>query len=290
MGGNEPDSARDAQVRRVILIEGSANFVVLCFKVVVGVSTGSYAILGEALHSLSDVANNVVAWFVVRLSAQPPDRKHPYGHRKFETLAVFVLASILTVLGIELALGSLRREAQPTSGRAWALPLMIGVLAVNIALATWEGIWARRLESDILGADARHTLADVLATSVVIVGWQVSARGYPWVDTVCALAVAAFVLTLAFGLFRRAIPILVDHIAVEPETVAEIVRGVGGVRRVTAVRSRSTGRKPAIDMVVMVEPSLTTAESHTIADRIEDRIRVRLATDDVTIHIEPDES
>ena len=272
----------------MIVIEGLANVAVLALKLVVGVSTGSFAVFGDALHSLSDVANNAVAWFVVRISSQPPDRDHPYGHRKFETLAVFVLATLLTVLGIELALGALRREAQPTVGDPWTLPLMLGVLAINVALASWEGAWARRLSSDILGADARHTFADVLTTIVVIVGWQLSVRGYPWLDTVCAIAVAAFVLALAFGLFRRAIPILVDSIAVEPEAVGDVARAVHGVRGVKTVRSRSTGGSTAIDMIVTVDSGITAADAHAITDAIEEELRAHLSIDDVTIHVEPD--
>ena len=288
MGHEKFDPERDRQVRRVIIIEGLANVAVLVLKLAVGISTGSLAVLGDALHSLSDVANNAVAWFVVRISAQPPDRDHPYGHRKFETLAVFVLATLLTVLGIELALGAMRREAQPTAGDPWTLPLMLGVLVINVGLASWEGAWARRLRSDILGADARHTFADVLTTIVVIVGWQLSARGYPWLDTVCALAVAALVLMLAFGLFRRAVPVLVDSIAVEPEAVADIARDVAGVRRVKTVRSRSTGSSTAIDMVVTVDSGITTAEAHAITDAIEEALRVHLSVEDATIHVEPD--
>jgi len=288
VGHDKFDPERDRQVRRVIIIEGLANVAVLALKLVVGVSTGSLAVLGDALHSLSDVANNAVAWFVVRISSQPPDRDHPYGHRKFETLAVFVLATLLTVLGIELALGALRREAQPTVGDPWTLPLMLGVLAINVALASWEGAWARRLSSDILGADARHTFADVLTTIVVIVGWQLSVRGYPWLDTVCAIAVAAFVLALAFGLFRRAIPILVDSIAVEPEAVGDVARAVHGVRGVKTVRSRSTGGSTAIDMIVTVDSGITAADAHAITDAIEEELRAHLSIDDVTIHVEPD--
>ena len=288
MGHDKFDPERDRQVRRVIVIEGLANVAVLTLKLVVGVSTGSLAVFGDALHSLSDVANNAVAWFVVRISSQPPDRDHPYGHRKFETLAVFVLATLLTVLGIELALGALRREAQPTVGDPWTLPLMLGVLAINVALASWEGAWARRLSSDILGADARHTFADVLTTIVVIVGWQLSVRGYPWLDTVCAIAVAAFVLALAFGLFRRAIPILVDSIAVEPEAVGDVARAVHGVRGVKTVRSRSTGGSTAIDMIVTVDSGITAADAHAITDAIEEELRAHLSIDDVTIHVEPD--
>jgi cation diffusion facilitator family transporter len=283
---DEPE--RDRQVRRVIVIEGLANAAVLSLKLVVAVSTGSLAVLGDALHSLSDVANNVVAWFVVRISARPPDRDHPYGHRKFETLAVFVLATLLTVLGVELALGALRREALPTIGGRWALPLMLGVLFINLALASWEGAWARRLHSDILGADARHTFADVLTTVVVIVGWQVSARGYPWIDTLCALAVAGLVFILALGLFRRAIPVLVDRIAIEPESVGDLARAVPGVRRVKVVRSRSIGSSIAIDMVVSVDAGITAAEAHVITDDIEENLKARFSIEDVTIHVEPE--
>ena len=287
-GGQVDGEQRDRQVRRVIIIEGLANVAVLALKLAVGISTGSFAVLGDAIHSLGDVANNSVAWFVVRVSASPPDRHHPYGHRKFETLAVFVLATLLTVLGIELALGAVRREVQPTAGGRWALPVMFVVLLVNVLLATWEGAWARRLKSDILSADARHTLADVLTTVVVIVGWQVSARGYPWIDTACALAVALFVLSLAFGLFRRAIPVLVDRIAVEPESIIDAARAVPGVRRVKTVRSRSTGGSIAIDMVVTVDAGISTAAAHAIADDIEETLRARFAIEDATIHVEPE--
>ena len=287
-GGQVDGEQRDRQVRRVIIIEGLANVAVLALKLAVGISTGSFAVLGDAIHSLGDVAYNSVAWFVVRVSASPPDRHHPYGHRKFETLAVFVLATLLTVLGIELALGAVRREVQPTAGGRWALPVMFVVLLVNVLLATWEGAWARRLKSDILSADARHTLADVLTTVVVIVGWQVSARGYPWIDTACALAVALFVLSLAFGLFRRAIPVLVDRIAVEPESIIDAARAVPGVRRVKTARSRSTGASIAIDMVVTVDAGISTAAAHAIADDIEETLRARFAIEDATIHVEPE--
>jgi len=281
-------AARDRQVRRVILIEGSANAAVLAMKLVAGLATGSMALLSDAIHSLSDLANNVVAWFVARLSSEPPDREHPYGHRKFETLAVFGLASLLTVLAFEIGIGALRREPQPITTERWTLALMGAVLAVNLALAAWEGRWARRLDSDILRADSRHTIADVLTTVVVIVGWQLGARGLAWLDTVCALGVAGLVLYLAYGLFRSAVPILVDRAALDPEAIARVASGVPGVRRVSDVRSRWTGKAAAVDLVVEVLPTLTTAEAHEIADRIEVALANRFAVADTTVHVEPE--
>jgi cation diffusion facilitator family transporter len=278
---------RDQCVRKIILLEGLANVVVLLAKVLVGLSTGSFAVLGDAIHSLTDAANNVVALVVVRVASTPPDREHPYGHRKFETLAVFGLATLLTVLAIELALRALERGEHQVARHGWGLAVMLGVLGVNIGVSAWQGYWARRLNSDILHADARHTMADVLTTVVVIVGWQFAALGYLWLDAVFALGVSALVLYLAYGLFRRVIPVLVDRIAEEPEALTEAVRSVPGVRQVRRVRSRWIGATPSVDVVIAVDPQLSTVEAHTIADTIEALLKLRYAMEDVTIHIEP---
>ena len=122
----------------------------------------------------------------------------------------------------------------------------------------------------------------------MIVGWQVSSRGYPWLDKICALAVAALVLTLAFGLFKRAIPILVDRVAVDPELVREVTSTVAGVRAIRSVRSRSKGNATAVDMVVVVGSDMTASKAHDIADAIERKLRTELQVEDATIHIEPD--
>ncbi len=279
---------RDKQVRKLILLEGSANLLVLVAKLVVGLSTGSLAILGDAVHSLTDLANNVIAWGVIRISSQPADREHPYGHRKFETLAVFGLATLLIVLAFELALHAVRREPAEIISDAWWIALMLGVLVVNIVIASWQRYWARRLDSEILLADANHTFADVLTTIVVIGGWQLSAMGYPWLDSLCAFGVAALILYLSYSLFRRAIPVLVDKIAIEPELLTTMVQNEPDVRKVLRARSRWVGSNKAVDMVITVDPALSTAESHEVADTVEQLLEERLGVRDISIHIEPD--
>ncbi len=280
-------AARDRQVKRVLVIEGCANFAVLITKLVVGVLTGSLAILADAMHSLMDVVNNVIAWLVVRASSQPPDIKHPYGHRKFETLAVFFLATLLTVLAIELVLHAVRRETSVIDPMPLGLVFMIGVLVVNVLLATWQRMWAKRLDSDLLHADASHTFADVLTTIVVIFGWQLSARGFPWLDALSAVAVAGFVFYLAFQLFRRVIPVLVDERSVDSQALEQSVRKVPGVQDVLRVRSRWQGNARAVDLVVTVSPTLATRDAHVIADAIESLLKDRFSVEDITVHVEP---
>ncbi len=281
------EKSREAMILRILVLEGSANVFVLGLKSLVGFSTGSMAVIADAVHSLTDVVNNIIAWIVVRESNQPADREHPYGHKKFEMLAVFVLATLLATIAIEIAIRSLTRDTLQPRMSSWGLYVMIVVLIMNITIATWQRRWAKRLGSPILLADASHTFADVLTTIVVIIGWQLSVRGYPWLDTVCALGVAAVILYLAFGLFRSVVPVLVDEMAIEPEELIAAISVVDGVVDVPRVRSRWVGADRAVDVIVTVLPALTTVESHAIADKVEHLLESQFEVADISVHVEP---
>ena len=280
-------SERDEKVQRLIIIEGSANLFVMIAKLFVGLSTGSLAIIADTIHSLTDVANNIVAWIVIRLSAMPADREHPYGHRKFETIAVFALATLLAVLAFEIGKNAITKETTEIVSGKIELTVMIIVLAVNIGLAAWQRYWARKLKSSIMLADAAHTFADVLTTVIVILGWQLSSHGYLFIDRLCALGVAGLVFYLAYQLFKTAFPVLVDEYAIDPEDIREAVLEVEGVKEVGRIRSRWVGSDIALDVVVSVNAELTTEESHNIADKIETMIEDKYDVKDALIHIEP---
>ncbi len=185
---------KDKKVQQIILIEGLYNVVVLVLKLIVGLATNSLAILGDAIHSLTDVLNNIVIWLVMRVARKPADAGHPYGHRKFETMAVFGLASLLVVLAVELMRHAFRAEPMEIISEPWGLGLMLMVLTLNLTVSWWERHWAKKLNSAILYADAQHGLVDVITTVFVIVSWQLSTMGYVWLDKLCAIGVACLVL------------------------------------------------------------------------------------------------
>ena len=279
---------KDKQVRRVIFIEGLANLLVLIAKTIVGLSTGSMGILADAIHSLTDLTNNIIAWIVIHFSSLPADREHPYGHRKLETLAVFILASILVVIAFELAINAINKEYTEVVSSSFEIFIMLCVLIINIVVTNWQHMWAKRLDSDILHADATHTFADVLITSTVIAGWQLSAIGYAWVDRLCALGVSLLIFYLAYRLFRRAIPVLIDEYAIDPVELSNIIKTVSGVKKVYRVRSRWIGKTRAIDLIISVDSTLSTEESHAIADTIESLIENHFGETDISIHVEPE--
>ena len=278
---------KDKKVQQIILIEGFYNVVVLVLKVVVGLATNSLAIIGDAIHSLTDVLNNVVIWLVMRVASKPADKDHPYGHRKFETMGVFALASLLVVLAVELILQTFRAETKEIISEPWGLGLMLLVLLLNLSVSMWERHWAKKLDSDILFADAQHTFVDVITTVLVIVSWQLSAMGYVWLDKLCAIGVACLVLYFAFGLYQKVFPILVDGFAIEPSLLTKTARQVNGVKEVRQVRSRWIGNSKAVDLIIAVDASLSIIESHDIAHQVEDLLVAKFNVADVSIHVEP---
>lgn len=283
------DGERDRRVRRVLYLEGATDVALIVAKLAVAIPTGAVSILADALHSATDLANNVVALIAMRLAAAPPDREHPYGHRKFEPLAVFTLASLLVVLGVQIALRALSGGRREIELHDTGLVVMLGVLGSNIAFSIWESHQARVLDSNLLRADARHTISDIAVTASVIVGWQLAARGYPWLDPLVTLGVGVLILWLAYGLFQRAVPALVDSTAEDPDSLRRAVRAVPGVRDATRVRSRQDGRTLRVDVAVTVDPELSAREAHEIADAIEEHLRSRFGARDVIVHVEPEE-
>jgi cation diffusion facilitator family transporter len=274
-------------VRKVLIIEGSVNSLIFMSKLSVGLMTNSTVIIADALHSLSDVANNFIAWMAIKIAQTPADKDHPYGHQKYEQLAVFGLAAVLCIVAFEVLLSAFERFGQVVEQSYWGLAILIGALVVNIGLTLWERYWAKRLDSDILHADASHTFSDVLSSIVVIVGWQLAALGYFWLDTLFAVILSGVVFYLAFKLFQRAIPILVDYSDLDPKIVSEALAELDDVQLVRRVRSRTSGKQRVADVVIAVDSGLSTIDSHHIADSIEKTLAEKFDIQDTTVHIEP---
>ena len=282
-----------ARVRRVLWITLVLNVAVCAVKAAVGFATGSLAILADALHSLTDGANNVLGLVVTRWSAPPPDRGHPYGHQKFEAMGALAIAALLGIACFEVLRVAFIRLRSDPPGQVELDPSSLGllalVLAVNLVVTSYEQRAGRRLQSPLLLADAQHTLGDVWITLGVLGGaigiWVL---GWQWLDMALAVPVSAAVLWSGWSVLRSNMPWLVDAAAIAPEELQAIARAVAGVVDCHDVTSRGL-----IGRQVFVEMHLVTAvrdveTSHRIADEIERRLAERFGPIRATIHVEPE--
>ncbi len=279
-----------SKVRQVLLITLLLNLLVMGLKIAVGLWTGSLSLLADALHSVTDSANNILGLVTNQLASPEPDREHPYGHQKYEAVGALGVAAFLGIACFEILKGAFERMlmgATPvvlTSGALW---IMLLVLGINIIVAVYERRVGVRLGSKLLIADAHHTMSDIWITIVVIAGLIGVWRGFHWLDIFLALPVAILVLHSGWIVLSANLPWLVDEMAIAPEAIHREVMKVSGVLNCHSIASRGLlGRQVFVDMHLIVEPT-DVVSAHNITEVVEQTLEQVFGPIRVTIHVEP---
>jgi len=283
-------SVTRAGVQRVLWITLALNLGVSAGKIVVGLLSGSLAMLADGYHSLVDGSNNVIGLIVAAYAFRPPDRGHPYGHRKFETAAAAGIGVALLVLAyhvLESALARVAAPALPAIGLLnWAV--MIATMGVNLFVSWYEDREGRRLGSAFLVADATHTRADLFVSLGVVATFAAAKAGLAWADPLAAVVIAGVISVQAVKILVSAFDVLTDRAAIDPERIEERVRSVQGVEQVRDVRTRGRGDAVYVDLTVHVDGDKTLHAAHDVADRIEETLKgAHPEIVDVVVHLEP---
>ncbi|MBE7382920.1 MAG: cation transporter [Leptolyngbya sp. SIO1E4] len=292
--GNQPPDPSGADyrgtVRQVLIITLLLNLFVVVLKSLVGFWTGSLSLLADALHSVTDSANNVLGLVTNQLSSPRPDRDHPYGHQKYEAVGALGIAAFLGIACFEIIKHAVERflvGGDPITLSAPVLWIMLGVLGVNICVAFYERRVGLRLGSQILIADAHHTMSDVWITIAVLAGLIGVWLGLHWLDIVMALPVSILVFKSGWHVLQENLPWLVDEMAIAPEAIHATVMQVPGVINCHKIASRGIlGRQIFIDMHLIVEPCSVEA-AHEITEHVEVVLEAKYGPARITIHIEP---
>ncbi|MGC1310507.1 MAG: cation diffusion facilitator family transporter [Phormidesmis sp.] len=279
-----------AEVRRVLSITLVLNIAVVVLKLVVGWWTGSLSLLADALHSITDSANNVLGLVTNQLASPVPDRDHPYGHQKYEAVGALGIAAFLGIACFEILKGAIERlidGSEPVTMGALSLWFLLAVLGINIFVAFYERRVGNRLGSNILIADAQHTMSDIWITIAVLGGLIGVWVGVQWLDVFLAFPVALLVIRSGWVVLSANLPWLVDEMAIAPEAIHTEVMSVPGVLNCHSIASRGLlGRKVFIDMHLIVEPQ-DVLSAHEITERVEQRLEEEFGSTRVTIHVEP---
>ncbi|MBC6430579.1 cation transporter [Nostoc sp. HG1] len=280
-----------AEVRKVLIITLLLNLFVMGLKALVGYWTGSLSLLADALHSVTDSANNVLGLIASKFSSPQPDREHPYGHSKFEAVGALGIASFLGIACFEILQGAIERilkgGGEPVRISPPQLWLLLIVLGVNIFVAFYERSVGRRVGSSILIADATHTMSDIWVTISVIAGLIGVWLGYQWMDLVLSFPVALLVFWSGWSVLKENLPWLVDQMAIAPEAIHAIATSIPGVINCHDIASRGVlGRQVFIEMHLIVDaPDVETA--HHITEEVESRLEERFRPVRILIHVEP---
>ena len=278
-------------VRSVLMVALAVNISMSLLKLIVGVISGSLAVIADAMHSATDALSSLTGLITNTLSDPRPDRDHPYGHHKYEAIGALGIAGFILFTALEILLRSGERmvEGLPEVRVSPSeLVLLVLALGFNLLLAGYEHQQGSRLNSTLLKADAQHAASDVWTTVIVLVGmagtlwFQIS-----WLDVALAIPMALLLIRVCWDVLRKTLPWLVDHIAIAPEAIHAQVMDVPGVLNCHDIASRGVlGQQVFIDMHMVVEADdLTTA--HRITEHVELKLEHSFGPVRCTIHLEP---
>ena len=266
------------------------NLAVALAKIVLGYATGAVSVLSDGFHSLTDSASNVVALIGVSIARLPPDANHPYGHRKYETIASVGILMFLVIVLLEVVTAAIDRFMTGASPRVYpeGIGVMTVTLVVNLIVMKYELRQGHRLKSEVLLADAMHTRSDVFTSVTVIAALIGVSLGYPVLDPLAALFVAAFIGRACWEIAQGASRILSDEVALAEDDVRAVVETVSEVLGCHQIRTRGSADHVFVDMHIWLNGDMRLDDAHAASHVVKDKLMARYPQiADVVIHIEP---
>jgi cation diffusion facilitator family transporter len=285
------------KIRKVLILTLVLNVVVMAIKATLGVLTGSLSLLADALHSVTDGANNIIGLVANQFASPKPDREHPYGHQKYDALGALAVTVFLCIASFEILSSAIERifvggdAIKIDSGALWILLIVLGI---NIFVAYYERYMGKKLGSAFLVADAQHTMSDIWTTLMVIAGLIGVWLGRKWnvpqleaLDVVMAFPVAVLVFHSAWEILKENLPWLTDNMAIPPEKIRSLAMSIPGVMNCHAIASRGVvGRQVFIEMHLIVEAD-DVKTAHQITEEVEAKLEQYFSPVRTVIHVEP---
>jgi cation diffusion facilitator family transporter len=266
------------------------NVAVAVAKLVLGYATGAVSVISDGFHSLTDSASNIVGLVGLRAARKPPDIDHPYGHRKYETLAAAAIFVFLLLAVLEIGRAALKKLASPSPPHVSPISfaVMLITLGINLWVVRYESSEGRRLNSELLLADATHTRSDVYATIGVLFSLMAVSAGFVRLDPIGGLAIAVLIAYTGFEIGREASHILSDRFVIDESDIRQVVMGVPEVLGCHHIRTRGSLDHVFLDLHVWFRADATLRHAHEISHVVKDRLVEKYPQiADAIIHIEP---
>lgn len=282
------------EVRKVLWITLLLNILGAVVKVSYGYITGTNSMMADGFHSFFDGTSNVIGLIGIWIASKPPDVRHHYGHKKFETMATIGIAILLFLACFEIAETAIRGfwNPRPPMVTNTSFLVVMATMGMNIFVTTYEYRRGKALKSDFLIADAKHTMSDLLASFIVLISIVAVRSGYAIVDPVASLIIAVMIGHIGYDIVKEASHVLVDAsplIGSDLARIEAIASSVEGVRECHNIRVRGRNDAVHLDCHILVSPDMSMQEAHDVAERVEERIKSEMPdVIDVVIHLEPE--
>lgn len=280
---------------KVTYIAALVNILLAAIKITFGFIGKSEALIVDGIHSLADLLTDVFVIAAIKLGSREADHDHPYGHRRYETIATVILGSALFIVAAGIAWDVTERILHPEK---LLIPekdtLIIAVVSIlaNEWLFQYTKHIAKKSRSKLLMANAWHHRSDAISSVVVLFGIVAVLYGYPFADAVAAVIVALMVAKIGLSLVMESIKELVDTSLSDAQIndIRRVIKLTEGVKSIHLLRTRQMGEDSFVDAHIVVDPKITVSEGHMIADTVRDNLKAQFDDIvDVLVHIDPED-
>jgi cation diffusion facilitator family transporter len=286
---------RASIMRRVTVVGALVNLILSVLKIVFGFIGQSHSLIADGIHSFSDLLSDALVFFAAHHAHQEPDEQHPYGHGRFETAATLGLSLFLFLVAAGLIWDATERLFAPeTLLNPSAVALYVAALSVIAKewLYHYTRLAARRINSNLMRANAWHHRSDAVSSVVVLVGVGGTMAGLAYLDAIASVIVGLMIARIGWELGWGSVQELVDTglEAHRIDAIRATISKVDGVRGIHMLRTRRMGGSASADVHVLVDPELSVSEGHMISVMVEQSLKREIhELDDVTVHIDPED-
>lgn len=282
-------------IKKVSYVGIFGNIILAAFKMFAGIYGRSGAMVSDAVHSLSDVFATFIAFLGVRLSKQPADKEHPYGHERLECVASLILGAILLVTGAGIGKVGITNIFSGDFA-SLEVPGVIALAAALVSIVAKEGMYwytryyAKKINSPAFMADAWHHRSDALSSIGSLIGIGAARLGYPVMDSIASVVICLFIFKVSYDILKDAISKMLDTSCSEEyeNRVKEFAENQEDVIRVDVLRSRQFGSRIYVDMEIAVDGDKKLRESHAVAERVHSEVEKNFPEiKHIMIHVNP---
>ncbi|WP_141432240.1 cation diffusion facilitator family transporter [Bacillus sp. 03113] len=260
-------------------------------KIIVGRYTNSEALFSDGLNNTSDIVASLAVLIGLKISRRPPDKNHPYGHFRAETISALIASFIMAFIGVEVIRNAIVSFVKGSNGTPDITAAWVALISACVMFVVffYNSRLAKRINNQALMAAAKDNLSDAYVSIGAFIGIIGSQFGYPWLDAITAIIVGLIICKTALEIFRDTANVLTDGFNEEEYLLEykEAIINTSGVKEVKDIRARRHGNHVLLDVVIEVNPQLSVKESHDITEKIEIKMKKKFKIYHTLIHIEP---
>lgn len=263
--------------KKAVTVAVLANCVLTILNVIVGIMSGSYALISEGAHTFSDITTSIIAYLGFKFGQKPADEEHPIGHGRAEAISGLIIVVFLAIIGWEIFQGSVERIFNPSlitvPETPAAIMAFVGIL-VNYSVSNYIIRIGKEIKSPAIVADGKHQRTDIYSSVVILAGIIVSNIGYPILDPIIALFISALIFKTAIEIGKENIDNIMGKVPSKEfvDKIMEAAENTPKAQNAHNIKVDYLGSYATVSLHIQLDGDMTLNESHKIVHEVQNNI------------------